>query len=74
MTTINTLVTVNTTEKWDRRLKNSVFIRAFSPTIDEPKNIGGSNGGPNPVEYVLAALFTCTSITIAFVANGQKNN
>ena len=33
MTTINTLVTVNTTEKWDRRLKNSVFIRAFSPTI-----------------------------------------
>ena len=56
MTTINTLVTVNTTEKWDRRLKNSVFIRAFSPTIDEPKNIGGSNGGPNPVEYVLAAI------------------
>ena len=29
MTTINTLVTVNTTEKWDEGLKNSVFIRDF---------------------------------------------
>lgn len=73
MTTTNTLLTVNTTGKWEGGLKNSVFIREFSPIIvDEPKTLGGSDEGPNPVEYVLAALSTCTSITIAFVAKELK--
>lgn len=67
--TSNTLFAVKTSGKWDGGLKNSVFIRDFSPIIvDEPKNLGGTDEGPNPVEYVLAALSTCTSITIAFVA------
>lgn len=72
-TTNNTLITIETSGKWDGGLKNSVFIRDFSPIIvDEPKGLGGTDEGPNPIEYVLGALSTCTSITIAFVAKELK--
>lgn len=67
------LITIHTSGQWDGGLKNSVFIREFSPIIvDEPKFLGGTDEGPNPIEYVLGALSTCTSITIAFVAKELK--
>lgn len=34
-----------------------IYIRDFAPVIsDEPPSRGGNNGGPSPLEYILAAL------------------
>jgi len=44
-------------------LRSETKIRQFSVTVDEPPSLGGTDTGPNPVEFVLAALATCQEIT-----------
>lgn len=62
-------VTLSVEGKWEEKLKNRIQVRDF-PTffIDEPERLGGLNSGPNPLEYFLGALSSCTSIMTAFVA------
>ena len=44
-------------------MRSETKIRQFNVTVDEPPNLGGTDTGPNPVEFVLAALATCQEIT-----------
>ena len=41
-----------------------VNIRDFNFLSDEPQELGGTNLGPNPVEYVLGAFAACQEIVI----------
>ena len=42
--------------------------------VDEPESIGGSNQYPNPAQYLLSALASCTAITIKMYADNKKLN
>ncbi|WP_202950627.1 OsmC family protein [Thermococcus litoralis] len=43
-------------------------VREFTIVVDEPPELGGTNEGPNPVEYILVALAGCLTITGHLVA------
>lgn len=45
-----------------------VQARGFSLIVDEPPELGGTDAGPNPVEYVLAALMGCLNVVGHIVA------
>ena len=54
------------------RHQQSVAIGPHRMTADEPADNGGEDAGPAPHELLLAALASCTSITIrAYAAHKQ---
>ncbi|NLK08918.1 MAG: OsmC family protein [Firmicutes bacterium] len=48
--------------------KTVVKARNFEVIVDEPKNLGGTDEGANPVEYVLAALAGCLNVMSHVIA------
>ncbi|WP_144922157.1 OsmC family protein [Halorubrum salsamenti] len=65
----------NQTTTFDARteLKDGMQVHAetrhFEFVVDEPESLGGTDAGPNPVEYLLGALGGCLSITGRVVAD-----
>lgn len=43
-------------------------MRQHVSIIDEPKDIGGDDNGPTPVEYLLTAIGSCIAITLRMYA------
>lgn len=44
-------------------------INGKEVVIDEPKSLGGTDKGPNPVEYILAALGGCINVLVISFAD-----
>jgi uncharacterized OsmC-like protein len=49
--------------------KTIVKARGFEMILDEPADLGGTNAGANPVEYLLAAYAGCLNVMGHIVAN-----
>lgn len=53
-------------------VKVSIKSRQFEITIDEPKELGGTNQGMNPVEALLGSLGACQAIVARVYAQQFK--
>ncbi len=63
------LVTVRCRGAWEGKVRTALRVRNFPPFYsDEPEALGGDDTGPNPMEYMMAALNGCVSVMIALVA------
>ena len=45
--------------------------KAFTLTADQPSPLLGTNKGPNPLEYLLAALSSCMATSLVYQAAAQ---
>ena len=56
----------------DKKFLREVSSDDHTWVADEPKAMGGGNLGPDPYEHLLAALGTCTSMTIRMYAQRKE--
>jgi uncharacterized OsmC-like protein/alpha-beta hydrolase superfamily lysophospholipase len=59
-------------ETGNGKFEQSVVAGQHRYLADEPVSAGGNGSGPSPYEYLLAALGTCTSMTIRLYAEHKK--
>lgn len=60
------ITTFKTDVKWEQTgVLSTAHINKHEVLIDEPPALGGTDKGPNPVEYILAALGGCINVLVA---------
>lgn len=64
--------TVRVIEQPSGRYRQHVRMGQHLYNADEPVDQGGEDTGPNPYEFLLAALGSCTSMTVRMYAELKK--
>jgi uncharacterized OsmC-like protein len=52
--------------------RTEVTVDRHRLTVDEPLPVGGTDAGPSPYEMILAALGSCTAMTLRLYADRKK--
>src|SRR3712207_8840081 len=52
--------------------RTDVRANGYALVADEPIGMGGTNSGPTPYDYLLAALGACTAMTLRMYADYKK--
>jgi uncharacterized OsmC-like protein len=55
-----------------RSFKQEIVAGQHRLLADEPESAGGSDAGPGPYDYLLAALGSCTSMTVGWYARRRN--
>ncbi|MCK9479781.1 MAG: OsmC family protein [Firmicutes bacterium] len=68
------VVKFSVTSKSENPTKTVVDTGSFKMIIDEPKGLGGTDEGANPVEFVLGALSGCLNVVGHMIAKEMGFN
>lgn len=60
---------VEITSEADSKTKLKVQERGHEAVVDEPADFGGTDEGPNPLEYMFTGLAGCMNVTLHHIAN-----
>jgi len=52
----------------DAGYRHTVKVRSHELTVDEPRDQGGHDSGPDPQELLAASLASCTAVTMEMYA------